>query len=161
MLEIKYQAHVSGEGWQNEVENGQIAGTVGEHKAIEAIRITGIEGLPEGTNLGVTGIAHVQDIGWQNYVGTNQMAGTQGMALRLEAIQIRLTGADKDKYDVYYRVHAQDVGWMNLAKNDQQAGTAGFARRLEAIQIRILPKGQIPSVPEDTPNSTDQAFLQR
>ena len=96
-----------------------------------------------------------------DFVGDGAMSGTQGQSKRLEAIQIQLTGADQDKYDVYYRVHAQDVGWMNWAKNGQSAGTAGFARRLEAIEIQVVPKGQVPAIPASTPNVTDQAFIQK
>lgn len=49
------------------------------------------------------------------------MNGTEGEAKRLEAIKIQLTGADKDKYDVYYRVHAQSYGWLGWAKNGAPA----------------------------------------
>lgn len=64
------------------------------------------------------------------------MSGTEGLGYRLEAIQIKLTGADASKFDIYYRVHAQNFGWMGWAKNGESAGTAGFGYRLEAIQIK-------------------------
>lgn len=70
------------------------------------------------------------------------MNGTEGEAKRLEAIKIQLTGADKEKYDVYYRVHAQSYGWLAWAANGAPAGTAGLAKRLEAIQIVIVKKGE-------------------
>ena len=69
------------------------------------------------------------------------MNGTEGEAKRLEAIKIQLTGADKDKYDVYYRVHAQSYGWLGWAKNGAPAGTAGYAKRLEGIQIVVVKRG--------------------
>ena len=69
------------------------------------------------------------------------MNGTEGEAKRLEAIKIQLTGADKEKYDVYYRVHAQSYGWLGWAKNGAPSGTAGYAKRLEGIQIVVLKKG--------------------
>ena len=65
----------------------------------------------------------------------------EGEAKRLEAIKIQLTGADKDKYDIYYRVHAQSYGWLGWAKNGAPAGTAGYAKRLEGIEIKLVPKG--------------------
>ena len=75
------------------------------------------------------------------------MNGTEGEAKRLEAIKIQLTGADKEKYDVYYRVHAQTYGWLGWSKNGAPAGTAGMAKRLEGIQIVLVPKnGAAPSV---------------
>lgn len=70
------------------------------------------------------------------------MSGTEGEAKRLEAIKIQLTGSDKDKYDVYYRVHAQSYGWLGWAKNGAPAGTAGYAKRLEGIQIVVVKRGQ-------------------
>ena len=69
------------------------------------------------------------------------MTGISGEAKRLEAIKIQLTGVDKDKYDVYYRVHAQSYGWLGWAKNGAPAGTAGYAKRLEGIEIKLVPKG--------------------
>ena len=77
------------------------------------------------------------------------MNGTEGEAKRLEAIKIQLTGADKDKYDVYYRVHAQSYGWLGWAKNGETAGTSGMAKRLEAIQIKLVPKNSDTSQFED------------
>jgi uncharacterized protein YjdB len=70
------------------------------------------------------------------------MSGTEGEGKRLEAIKIQLTGADKNKYDVYYRVHAQNYGWLNWAKNGAAAGTSGLGYRLEAIQIVVVKKGE-------------------
>lgn len=59
---IKYQAHVQDVGWASFVENGQIAGTTGENKRLEAIKIKAIN-LPEGVKLKYQ--AHVQDMGWR------------------------------------------------------------------------------------------------
>ncbi|WP_373483873.1 hypothetical protein [Acetobacterium sp.] len=51
--------------------------------------------------------------------------------------RLSITGADADKYDVYYRVHAQNIGWLGWAQNGESAGTAGYGYRLEAIQIQL------------------------
>lgn len=69
------------------------------------------------------------------------MSGTYAQSLRLEAIQIKLTGTDTDKYDIYYQVHAENIGWMGWAKNGENAGTAGYSYRLEGIRIKLVPKG--------------------
>ena len=71
-----------------------------------------------------------------------KQSGTTGEGKRLEAIKIQLTGADKDKYDIYYRVHAQSYGWLGWAKNGAPSGTAGYAKRLEGIQIVVVKKGE-------------------
>lgn len=140
---VKYQVHMQTKSWkQGWKSNGQSAGSVGEAKRLEAIKIE-VEG---NSNLGIEYRTHIQTYGWEKKWSSNgTISGTTGQAKRLEAIQIRLTGADKDKYDVYYRVHAQSYGWLGWAKNGASAGTAGQAKRLEAIQIQILPKGTYPS----------------
>lgn len=83
------------------------------------------------------------------------MSGTTGEAKRLEAICIELTGANKDKYDVYYRVHAQTYGWLDWSKNGEMAGTEGLAKRLEGIQIVLVPKGAA------APGKTARACINR
>jgi uncharacterized protein YjdB len=83
---IYYQAHVQDIGWQNWVSNGSVAGTTGQAKQIEAIRISSDRG-----NLNVNYRVHVQDIGWQKWVSNGSVAGTIGQAKQIEAIQIYLS----------------------------------------------------------------------
>lgn len=70
-----------------------------------------------------------------------KISGTTGKGLRLEGIQIRLYGAMRKRYDVWYRVHAQNIGWMAWAKNGQKAGTQGLGCRAEALQVVLVKKG--------------------
>lgn len=134
---VTYQVHAQTYGWMNEVANGSTAGTTGESKRLEAIRIA----LPVGTDGGIAYKVHVQSYGWMDEVANGAMAGTTGEAKRLEAIQIRLTGTVSQSYDVWYRVHAQTFGWLNWVKNGESAGTEDLARRLEAIQVVLVAKG--------------------
>ena len=61
---IIYKTHVQSYGWQKEVENGALAGTTGQGKRIEAIKIT----LPDSDYTGnVEYQAYVQGIGWQSW----------------------------------------------------------------------------------------------
>ncbi len=137
-VKVSYSSHIQNIGWgQGYVANGTVSGTSGKSYRLEGIKIK-VEG---NKNLGVQYTTHVQDYGWMGWSSNDEMSGTEGEAKRLEAIKIQLTGADKDKYDVYYRVHAQNIGWMNWAKNGAAAGTAGYAYRLEAIQIVVVKKG--------------------
>lgn len=59
---ISYQVHVQDYGWMNWCNNGEMAGTTGSSKRIEAIRIK-LEGM-EGYSVEYR--AYVQDEGWQN-----------------------------------------------------------------------------------------------
>ncbi|MGL4876213.1 MAG: glucosaminidase domain-containing protein [Clostridium sp.] len=134
-MKIIYGVHGEDYGWQKNVSDGKIAGTVGKSKRAEAIKIK-IEEGPEG--LGIKYRTHSQDIlGWSSWKKNGDVAGTTGQKKRLEAIQIELEGKLAKNYDVEYRVHVQDRGWMSWMKNGQMAGTMGEARRIEAIEIKI------------------------
>jgi uncharacterized protein YjdB len=85
-------------------------------------------------------------------VSNGDLSGTEGEGKRLEAIKIELTGADKDNYDIYYRVHAQNYGWLGWAKNGEASGTSGEGLRLEAIQIVIVSKEESDSFDENIGN---------
>ncbi|MGN0390378.1 MAG: hypothetical protein ACI4L2_06150, partial [Wujia sp.] len=145
-VNVYYITHVQTYGWQGNTsnyktwkKNGETAGTFGEAKRLESIRIR----LDTTADLGVEYRTHVQSYGWEKtYRANGAMSGTSGEAKRLEAISIRLTGLDAGKYDIYYRVHAQTYGWLGWAKNGENAGTAAQAKRLEGIQICVVPKGQ-------------------
>jgi uncharacterized protein YjdB len=129
-------------------QTGEISGTFGEAKRLEAIKIN-LDS--HGYDIGVGYSTHIENIGWQEPVKSGEMSGTEGRALRLEAIKINLTGADADKFDIYYRVHAENFGWLDWAKNGQESGTAGFGYRLEAIEIQVLPKGSTAPGPTTQP----------
>ena len=135
---VQYRTHVQTYGWQGWSYDGDIAGTTGESKRLEDIRINLPDKLYAG---GIEYRTHVQTYGWQPWVRDGAMSGTEGESKRLEGIQVRLHGSSADHYDVYYRVHAQNIGWMGWAKNGAQAGTSGLSKRLEGIQIVLSSKG--------------------
>lgn len=135
---VSYMTHIQSFGWEKQYKtNGQMSGTTGLAKRLEAIKIK----VSGNADLGITYSTHCQTYGWLGWSSNNAMNGTSGEAKRLEAIQIKLTGKDKDYYDVYYRVHAQSYGWLGWAKNGASSGTAGYAKRLEGIQIVVVKKG--------------------
>ncbi len=147
---VSYEAHVQSYGWMTAVSDGSTAGTEGEAKRLEGIRISldNVEGLK-----GVTYRAHVQSYGWRKWVSDGALAGTTGEGKRLEAIEIKLTGEMEQRYDIYYRAHVQSYGWLGWAKNGESAGTEGLSKRLEAIQIVLVEKGA------QAPGSTSQSFI--
>lgn len=144
----KYTTHVQTIGWQSYLYDGQIAGTVGMAKRIEALELslTDLECVEnvDYSSSGVTYRSHIQKTGWQtNWSSDGEVTGTTGLGLRLEAVQIKLTGDIATKYDIVYRVHVQHFGWLDWAKNGESAGTEGYAYRLEAIEIKLVPKGSV------------------
>ena len=139
---VGYSAHVADIGWQESVLDGELAGTTGMSKAIEAITVYLPAQLHDGS---IRYKAHVAEIGWQDWVESGAVAGTTGRSLPMEAVRIELTGDMADYYDVYYRVHSQDYGWLDWAKNGAIAGTVGFGKRMEAFEVVLVEKdGEAP-----------------
>lgn len=122
---IKYRAHVAGPGWLDWVSDGEMAGTTGEYRRLEAIQID--------APFDVYAKAHCQgDNGWRDYgkITKDTIIGTTGEFKRLECIQL------KGKFD--YRVHMQTTGWScwTLADGVCTLGSVGQSLRIEAIEIR-------------------------
>ena len=111
------------------VTNGALAGTTGQNKGVEALKLQ-LYNVAKGD---IEYRAHVRDIGWQDYVSNGQQAGTTGQAKPIEAVSIRLTGEADEQYDIYYRVHSSDFGWLDWAKNGEDAGTQGYARKADLM----------------------------
>lgn len=157
---VGYQTHVQDYGTQDYVYDGAMAGTSGQAKRMESIRIK----LPStmASEGKIEYKSHIENIGWEkSWKQTGELSGTTGKSLRLEAIQIKLSGDIAEKYDVYYRVHAENFGWLGWAKNGEKSGTEGYAYRLEALQIKLVPKGtENPELP--TPASAKkEAFIKK
>ena len=150
---VNYSTHVQDIGWQGYVKGGSTAGTTGQSKRLEAIRIK----LSNNTSYKGTiqYQTHIQDIGWQGWKMNDEMSGTSGQSKRLEAIRIKLTDELAENYDIYYRVHAQSFGWLGWAKNGESAGTAGYSYRLEAIEVKLVEKDG------KAPGSTERPYIQR
>lgn len=149
---ISYSSHVADIGWMNDVKEGNISGTVGKAKAMEAF-VSQLGSVEYSGSLEYR--AHVADIGWQNWVGEGNVAGTEGKSKAVEALSIRLTGEIEKNYDVYYRVHSQDYGWLGWTKNGANAGTEGLAKQVEAMQVQLVEKGQ------KAPGSTSNSFIKK
>ena len=132
-LGIRYEAHCQTIGWQQQVHDGQVAGTTGFGKRLEAIRIQ----MPSGVRADV--IAHLQGIGSVYYedVGNDTVIGTTGQQRRLEAIRVRVKKlpASLKGRKIRLQPHIQGDGWKDAVGNDQWAGTLGESRRLEAVKI--------------------------
>lgn len=135
---LSYKSHASLIGWMDYVNQGQISGTTGQSKQLEAFKIKLTD--PYGVS-NITYNAHVSNIGWQGWKTSGNIAGTTGQSKAIEAIQIQLTGILNVYYDIYYRVHCANIGWLGWAKNGAYAGTTGGSIQAEALQIKIVPKG--------------------
>ena len=123
-ISIIYQAHVQDVGWQDWASDGEIAGTTGENKKMEAIKI---KLSNANSNIHIKYRAHVQDIGWQEWKYDGEEAGTTGQGKKIEAIQIEIEGSEE--YTVRYQAHVQDIGWQEWTNEGKIAGTTGKTKR--------------------------------
>lgn len=125
---IQYQAHVQSIGWGKKKYGGEISGTVGQAKRLEALTIKW-----EGNGT-IKFEGHVQSIGWTGPRISGEVIGTIDEALRLEAVKIWLEGSDRK---LKYRVHIQTKGWTPWLSEKEIAGTTGQRLRIEAVQIKV------------------------
>ena len=128
---VKYQTHVQDIGWQTQVKDGEIAGTEGQSKRLEAIKIE----LKNLENIKIKYQTHIEDIGWQNWKYNGELTGTESQSKRLEAIKILLYYSEV--YKIIYIVHIHDIGWQDWKFDGEVAGTEGQSKRIEAIQIEL------------------------
>lgn len=124
---IQYKVHIQDIGWTNWEKAGELAGTEGQSKRIEAIILQGNNGVDLSYRV------HIQDIGWTDWVRNGQVAGTTGQSKRIEAIEI------KSNRMLEVQEHIQDVGWMPSSKGTNiKIGTEGKSLRIEAFKINLL-----------------------
>ena len=121
-------------GWQNWKAEEKIAGTEGQSKRLEAIKIE----LKNLENIKIKYQTHIEDIGWQNWKYNGELTGTESQSKRLEAIKIELEYSEE--YSIMYRVHIQDIGWQEWKYDGEVAGTEGQSKRVEAIEIKLVDK---------------------
>ena len=125
--DLQYQVHLENIGWQNIQDASEIAGTTGEGRKLEAIKLFGNNGV----NLQYR--VHIEEIGWQDWKNNGEVAGTTGQNKAIEAIEIqanKILNAEE---------HIQDVGWMPHSNGTNIViGTVGKALRLEAFKISVV-----------------------
>lgn len=133
---LYYRTHVQDLGWLDPVHDGQVSGTTGYGKQVEALKID-TRKLP-GVTLNVK--AHIQDIGWKLYKNIRHdiVIGTVGKNKRIEAIEIEASGLPAGK-KLLYRTHSANVGWTGWIEAGFTTGSVGMKRAIEAIQIKITP----------------------
>lgn len=133
-----YRAHVQDLGWCDPVRDGQVAGTVGFGKRLEALKMT----PPEGWVLDVA--VHVANVGWKHYRGIERgvkdpIIGTVGKGNAIESVLITVTARPNgDKRKLKFRVHQAETGWKAWTKEGFASGSDGLSIQLEAIQIKIV-----------------------
>ena len=146
---VEVQAHVSDIGWQNWTTSE--AGTTGQNKAIEAIRVRLTDEM--ANKYDVYYRVHSAYFGWLGWAKNGDSAGTQGYARAAQAVQITLVakggaapgstdGAFKNAVNeptqIATQAHVQNIGWQDSVSDGATAGTTGRSLNLEALKVAIL-----------------------
>jgi uncharacterized protein YjdB len=159
---IRYRVYVNRRGWTLWVENGEVAGTTGQARSLEAVQIQVVErgnwlsrnerddrygrndgfGREGGFGTGdrderyerakLSYQTHVSEEGWLDWQNSGATSGVRGK--QIEAIRIKLDG---NPANIRYQVHLANKGWTSWIGNGDIAGTTGEARGIEAIRIKL------------------------
>lgn len=136
--EVNYSTHIRGYGWMNQRCDGDMAGTTGQNRRIEAFKLW----LKKGTIKRVT--VHVKGDGDKTYNNPTKdtVIGTTGQKKRIEAINI------ETDIPLRYRVHQKAYGWSGWKNKGEFAGVKGKSKQIEAMEIyepKFLVRGHIQS----------------
>lgn len=148
---ISVQSHISGIGWESQpVGNGQTSGTVGQSRAIEAIKLSLSGGLSDSYDIWYR--VHSANVGWLGWASNGEPAGTQGYACQIEAIQIKVlpknaqdapTRGDafrdhsQEPPTVSYRSHVSNVGWMGAVADGKTSGVIDSTNAIEGLSLSV------------------------
>ncbi|HEN9058766.1 TPA: GBS Bsp-like repeat-containing protein [Streptococcus agalactiae] len=143
---LNYQVKVGQNGWQSNKLEGQMAGTLGESKALDGVKFT-LSTLKYGDILYRT---HVQDKGWMAWQKNNSVAGTVGESKRLEALEVKLVAKASDfssqtdhsflemKHPgLSYQTYLQKDGWKPTVLEGQLGGSIGLSKSIKAIKLNL------------------------
>ena len=98
---IEYDVHLQTKGWEDGFADGQVAGTVGESRRLEAVRIR-LNGEMAGSGqYSVWYRVHTQTYGWLGWAKDGEEAGTTGLSKRGEALEVQIlpSGQVPNDYD--------------------------------------------------------------
>ena len=143
---LSVEAHVSGVGWQAAVGNGGTAGTTGQARAVEALRVRLSDGL--SARYTVWYRVHSAEFGWLGWACDGADAGSAGYGRAVQAVQVAVlpkgdpapgdtstpfVDRSSEPPSVSYRAHVAGIGWQGAASDGAVAGTTGQGRALEAL----------------------------
>ncbi|MBM6881431.1 hypothetical protein H6A09_12515, partial [[Clostridium] spiroforme] len=87
--DVEYKTHIQDIGWESSwTKNGNISGTSGQSKRLEAIQIRLTGEMAKKYDIYYR--VHAEDYGWLGWAKNGDSAGTEGLSKRLEAIEIKL-----------------------------------------------------------------------
>ena len=147
---LSVEAHVSGVGWQAAVGNGGTAGTTGQARAVEALRVRLSADL--SARYTVWYRVHSAEFGWLGWACDGADAGSAGYGRAVQAVQVAVlpkgdpapgdtTSPFKNRSDdpasISVRSHTSNIGWMSPVRSGSVAGTTGRGLPMEALEAQL------------------------
>jgi hypothetical protein len=131
---VQLEINVKSEGRQpKQFRNNEVAGE--EPRALEGFSVR--LGQPiDGLSFEYMG--HFEVVGHVPYVSEGEFL-TGGDRYQLEGFAIRLIGANKDRYNVFYGAHAPKFGNYDECSNGKFCGSEGRSRSLDTMIVRVVP----------------------
>lgn len=147
---LSVEAHVAGVGWRPAVGNGCTAGTTGQSRAVEALRVRLSDGL--SARYTVWYRVHSAGFGWLGWACDGAEAGSAGYGRAAQAVQVAVLpkgdpapgdtaspfkNHSDDPASISVRSHSSNIGWMLPVGNGAIAGTTGRALPMEALEAQL------------------------
>lgn len=135
---LTYGTHLSNIGWVYGTKQNITAGTIGQSRPMEAIKLQSLSSIAGDITLLCS--AYVKDTGWTAPAPATTNCGTTGQSKPIYGIKLSLAGTAANNYDIVYRAHVSNIGWLGWVKNNQLSGTANLDKSVEAITIKLTHK---------------------
>ena len=147
---LSVEAHVSNVGWQAAVGNGGTAGTTGQSRAVEALRVRLSADL--SARYTVWYRVHSAEFGWLGWACDGADAGSAGYGRAVQAVQVAVLpkgdpapgdttcpfkNRSDDPASISVRSHTSNIGWMSPVDGGSVAGTTGRGLPMEALETQL------------------------
>lgn len=134
--DLWYRVHVQDIGWLDWAKNGEVAGTTGMAKHVEAVQVimqkkgASAPGPTDSPSVGLVSINYSSVSGsssWGQTVQNGATSGTMGQDLPLHAIRVQLP--TNVSGGVSYKTHLSNIGWGQHARTGQLRATFPVPRK--------------------------------
>ena len=147
---VSVEAHVSNVGWQAAVGNGGTAGTTGQSRAVEALRVRLSGEL--SARYTVWYRVHSAEFGWLGWACDGADAGSAGYGRAVQAVQVAVLpkgdpapgdtacpfkSRSDEPASITVRSHTSNIGWMSPVGGGSVAGTTGRGLPMEALEAQL------------------------
>lgn len=132
---LTYGTHLSSIGWVYGTKQNMTAGTTGQSRAMEAIKLQSLSSIAGDITLLCS--AYVKDSGWTTPAPATTDCGTTGQSKPIYGIKLSLAGTASNNYDIVYRAHVSNIGWLGWVKNGSSAGATSLDKPIEALVLKL------------------------